>query len=439
MNQFMKLSAILGLLFLLLTGCQLDSANSHQEEQQLTTASLVTSENSIQKSESTERVVEQTEQQSVEDGIEQAWNVAKMRNYYAGIIRRAYYNVAGSYPTLEDMEQLDQDNMEDKFAICDIDFDGKEELIMSVMSVGGARMGESIHDYNVDTNEVVLQFSEYPLTTHFDNGMIKAQWSHNQGLGPDFSPYNLYSYDADGDVYEKIASIETWEKKYYPQNPWEGIAFPDELDIDGDGVLYCIQTAENEWSNEWCDKVAYDEWYTSCLGTAKEMELPWQSLYSEEWQGYVSDYVHMITERRKNDLVNGETDIGVSFLESEANSNVVEDELSQKFDFRIAQAEYSELVEYGYVDEQPVLTIYNEGSTSIEYADLAIDNLTIFGVYPGMLIEEAHLILEGYGFKNDGNNNFYSGEDHGSYAIYVTEEEGVVTKIMISQFSMFAG
>ncbi len=369
---------------------------------------------------------------------EKAWNDAKMKNQYAGILRRAYYEVVGFYPTTEDIGNDEIDDFADKYAIYDIDLDGKEELLISITSSTAAGMSEAIYDYDFNSNELISQLSEFPLTTYYDNGVITAGWSHNQGLGPDFTPYDLYQYDTQQDTYIMVGSVDTWDKKYFPVDRWTDTIFPDELDTDGDGVIYSIRMRDEDEEN-WYDNDAYEEWLQSYVGTANKIDIPWQSIHSEEWQNYASNYIDMVVERRKNALSDEETDVGVSFLESEAYTDVVVDELSQRFNFRLEQAEYSDMVEYGYIDDQLVLEIYNEGSASIYYSDIAVPNLTMFGIYPGMSLAEAVVILEQYGFNQKDEFYYCTGDDHGNYMISLDTEADVVKKIYIYQFSMFAG
>ena len=67
------------------------------------------------------------------------------------------------------------------------------------------------------------------------------KWSHNQGLGInfDFWPYNVYSYDAEKDSYSEFAKVDAWNKSV--SNTKNGIPFPDNIDVDGDGIEMCIR------------------------------------------------------------------------------------------------------------------------------------------------------------------------------------------------------
>lgn len=169
---------------------------------------------------------------------------------------------------------------ENKYAIYDVDGDGRQELIISYLTASMAGMWECIFDYNPETDEVSREFLEFPALTYYDNGIIKAEWSHNQGKGPDFWPFTLYSYDSDTDSYIEIGAVDTWDKKYFPQNN-DGTPFPDDADIDGDGIVYTIRdggVGDESFYKIWQDGAEYEKWYQSIVGEGSELSIPWKVL-----------------------------------------------------------------------------------------------------------------------------------------------------------------
>ena len=64
-----------------------------------------------------------------------------------------------------------------------------------------------------------------------------------------------------------------WDKEI--SDSYEGQPFPDELDVDGDGTIYCIQT--DTWAKdvfEWYEDYRYDqadfeEWYDGLMEGAE--------------------------------------------------------------------------------------------------------------------------------------------------------------------------
>lgn len=53
----------------------------------------------------------------------------------------------------------------------------------------------------------------------------------------------------------------------------DALAFPDELDLDGDGVLYCVSDMEHY---HYLDNADYDAWVASWRGDAQEIVPEWQ-------------------------------------------------------------------------------------------------------------------------------------------------------------------
>lgn len=169
---------------------------------------------------------------------------------------------------------------ENKYAIYDVDGDGRQELIISYLTASMAGMWECIFDYNPETDEVSREFLEFPALTYYDNGIIKAEWSHNQGRGPDFWPFTLYSYDSDTDSYIEIGAVDTWDKKYFSQTN-DGTPFPDDADIDGDGIVYTIRdggVGDESFYKIWQDGAEYEKWYQSIVGEGSELSIPWKVL-----------------------------------------------------------------------------------------------------------------------------------------------------------------
>ncbi len=100
---------------------------------------------------------------------------------------------------MENEEQM----AENKFAVVDIDFDGKKELIFSYNSGAMADVADIIFDYDESQNKVIEQavFSPSPLTKYYNSGIVYQEALHNQGL-EDPWPYTLFKYNEATDKYE---------------------------------------------------------------------------------------------------------------------------------------------------------------------------------------------------------------------------------------------
>lgn len=169
-----------------------------------------------------------------------------------------------------------------KFAIYDIDGDGYQELILVYTTTYNAGRTFGIYDYGGDAWDLWEELREYPLITLWTNGNLTAGASHAHGLGCGeiLWPYTLYRYDPASDTYEQVARVDTWEKEYFPQD-YSGTPFPDDLDQDGDGVVYLLYFSETE-EPRILDGDAFREWERDYRTIDKD--LPWVSLTMQNIQ-----------------------------------------------------------------------------------------------------------------------------------------------------------
>lgn len=166
-----------------------------------------------------------------------------------------------------------------QFAVCDVDGDGREELVLLYTTSYMAGQLGLIYDTD-ETGGLRLQFSEFPLLTFYDNGTVQAGWSHNQGLAGDFWPYTLYVYDPETDGYTDVGSVDAWSRDLQPEG------YPADTDASGTGfVYYLYQDLGAEYGKiSPVDEDKYLSWREEYLSGAAELELPWQSLTAEHIQ-----------------------------------------------------------------------------------------------------------------------------------------------------------
>lgn len=175
-----------------------------------------------------------------------------------------------------------------KFAIYDIDGDGYQELILAYTTNCNAGHTFGIYDYGGDAWDLWEELRVYPHVTLWTRGNLTAGASHAHGLsaGDRVWPYTLYEYDQTYDIYSAVCQVDGWDKNYYPQD-FEGNPFPDDLDLDGDGLVYTIQGIGME-SRTILDNDAYQEWMASEVGSQEVPSLPWQKLTLENIEALVN-------------------------------------------------------------------------------------------------------------------------------------------------------
>ena len=117
------------------------------------------------------------------------------------------------------------DMSENKFAVYDIDSDGKKELIVLYTTTYMAGMTGTVYAYDSSSGTLRAELQEFPSLTFYDNGAVVAEWSHNQGMAGDFWPYTVYSYNSGTDTYEQTAMVDAWDKSV-GEKDYEGTLFP---------------------------------------------------------------------------------------------------------------------------------------------------------------------------------------------------------------------
>lgn len=161
---------------------------------------------------------------------------------YIKAIKELYHNYTLPDGTKLDEVELvsDYDMTQNQFAIYDVDFDGKDELIIALTNPPMAAMRSIIYDYDSSTNKFREQLTEFTSINFYNNGVIEVLWSHNQGsAGDSLWPYTMYKYNNESDSYDVIAQVDAWDKSFNEQS-YIADTFPEEIDRDSDGIVYYI-------------------------------------------------------------------------------------------------------------------------------------------------------------------------------------------------------
>lgn len=212
--------------------------------------------------------------EAVEDGREVVVEYdADARRIYAATLRNLLYNnILPDGSTAEATA-----GQSSSFAICDVDFDGKEELVL--LYDPGVMAGETgyIIGYDSNTGEIYIQLEEFPYFAFLRNGNVKALSSHNQTYG-DMWPYLLYRYIPESDAYELAGSVHSEDKRVLELN---GISdqYPSEADISEAGTVYYV--GADGWGTNPMDETDYMEWLHANGGKAEELEIPYLSITEE--------------------------------------------------------------------------------------------------------------------------------------------------------------
>jgi beta-lactamase regulating signal transducer with metallopeptidase domain len=186
------------------------------------------------------------------------------------------------------IDQCRAEGMEDltteRYAICDVNGDGENELLIQRNNTSMAGQVERV--YNIYGNELL---AEYPGVTYYDNGYAQAFWSHNQGVAGDkLWPYTLYRTTGTGRDrrYTTVATVDGWDRSIrdtYLSYDETVIPFPEEVDKDGDGFVYYLITEAGGYAPVYgtpMDYAEYANWAAVFLG-ANAVEVAYIPLTEE--------------------------------------------------------------------------------------------------------------------------------------------------------------
>lgn len=376
----------------------------------------------------------------------QALYAAQVRHYYAGILSQII--AARQLPDGElDTSSLDAgfgEMRDNHFAVTDIDGDGREELIVSYVNASMAGMMEIIYEYDPAVGELKRELTQWPALTYFDNGIIKAEASHNHTHG-EFWPFALYQYEAGSDSYQQIAYVHTWDKEF--SDVYEGQPFPDELDTDRDGTLYNISEgaeATYEYEDYKYNQADYEAWYSGMMEGAKEVSIDYQPMEHEFFADFAPAYLRLKAGEANGERSDTADDLGLLILQEDRFLDAAQNLLSEKYGVELEQPEPEfEERTVGLVDGKEVFSFTALDAGDLFYSGEKVGDVTIFGIYPGISVDGAWKKLQAYGFYaspyGEVENCLITGDGFGNISIWFSVEDNKVTQITVMPFCAFAG
>lgn len=168
------------------------------------------------------------------------------------------------------------DKMSDnEFAVCDVDEDGQEELVIVFTTSITAGMQARVYDFDEDTGRLVEQWIAGCSTRFFENGFVMEDSSRN-GSGGSLWPYRLYRYD--GSDYDYIAWVYSRYSEFC-----EGEGYRYEEDTSGTGTVYFIDDAPegSDYEPPPVDVTEYESWLEGVMDGSEEIVLEYYPLTKE--------------------------------------------------------------------------------------------------------------------------------------------------------------
>lgn len=375
---------------------------------------------------------------------------AKIRHYYGGILSQ----IMAAY-RLPDMElgvgtsaddTLDAEEMaKNCFAVADVDQDGREELLVRWTTTTTAGSLEVVYDYNPVSGELKNEFCAYPLLTYYDNGVIKAGWSHNQVPPAEFWPCTYYQYDPKENSYVEFGTLRAWD------DMGEGAGFPTERDVDGDGTIYEIVKAGEEYSaydsgygGFQFNQADVDEWLGGFMEGAKELSIEYYPMKHESFADFTPTYLKMMAEEAGKERTDQTADLGLMILNEDRFLDAAQTLLSEKYGVAMEHPDPDfEEWTVGSKDGKELFSFEALNAGHIGYKGEKLADVTIFGIYPGISVDGAWAKLQAYGFYAspgaEVENCLITGEGFGNISIWFSAEDNVVTDITVGPYCAFAG
>ncbi len=159
-----------------------------------------------------------------------------------------------------------------RFAVCDVDGDGEEDLLISVEDSVMAGMATVV--YRLEDYRLIEELRTFPVPEFFEGGLARSYASHNQSYGMSCWPYSLWRFNEETKRYDQVASVYSWDREV-SDTAYDGTPFPAERDLDDNGTVYSITDIEGE---RWVDDADYLAWEAEQFGGGKALELDWLAL-----------------------------------------------------------------------------------------------------------------------------------------------------------------
>lgn len=204
-----------------------------------------------------------------------------MERAYRAALESIYYDHL--YPNGDPVPVAEFTQMKNNdFAVCDVNGDGREELLYQNDDSYTAGMQTAVFHFDPDSGRLYVELIGYCGMDFYDNGVVVIMSAHNHGLAPmgDFWPYAIYQYDPGSGGYLMAAAVDAWDGETFPQD-YDGAPFPDDIDADGDRMVYTITAPGSEVTVTAVDGPEYQAWLDTYLAGAAELDIPWKNMTEE--------------------------------------------------------------------------------------------------------------------------------------------------------------
>ena len=188
-----------------------------------------------------------------------------------GLLDRSDFSDSGEYGFLPEEQAME----ENKFLICDVDRDGREELILRFLAGEVEHHRGLVLAYDEEKDDVRIQLDEYPAMAFFENGSVLVHWAQNQEKCGAFWPYSIYVYRPEQDTYSYVGSVTAWDQTAQPED------YPSQVDVSRTGFVYYISGDGVLDEEKPLDALEYQAWLEPYIGSANQLDLHYFNLTEE--------------------------------------------------------------------------------------------------------------------------------------------------------------
>ena len=155
-------------------------------------------------------------------------------------------------------------------AVCDVDVDGKKEMLIGLRKELSEPYGVLIYRYNEEQRKFEVENGFSSRINFYNNGYVEEYWTMPNYDQPAFT------------IYQYTPALDTFEKMFWI-NGIEDVGiddyFPTEQDLDGNGKGYIMSVDGKE---TYVDDAAYQKMMEQYIDLNKRIDVEWVDLFQME-------------------------------------------------------------------------------------------------------------------------------------------------------------
>ena len=184
----------------------------------------------------------------------------------------------GMLPPFEE-EYYETPSELNQYAVCDINNDGRDELLIRVNDSDMADLAIYVFLYDDEELRQIGTFFASDETVFYSNNVVIEPISHGAiTWGENFWGQNISIYNEELGEYEYKYVTDAWDSSIKDSWRGEDEAFPAEADKDGNGMVYWfIELINDEYvEGEPLDDEAFNNKLAELTQNASKIEIPWE-------------------------------------------------------------------------------------------------------------------------------------------------------------------